>query len=82
MLRSKTLLLLLYIVFASYSGYGQTTSDSIVPVSKWEIGIDLLPLVKLNQLPAKSLFFAETTISAKTGVTLFESGWVRIVKTG
>lgn len=37
--------------------YGQVKPDSIPAASKWEVGIDLLPLIKLNQLPAKSLFF-------------------------
>jgi hypothetical protein len=39
------------------SCYAQGKHDSIPLASKWEVGIDLLPLLKLNQLPAKSLFF-------------------------
>jgi hypothetical protein len=46
-----------FICFCLLSCYAQGKNDSIPVASKWEVGIDLLPLIKLNQLPAKSLFF-------------------------
>ena len=46
-----------FLCISFLSCYAQVKPDSIPYVSKWEVGIDLLPLLKLNQLPAKSLFF-------------------------
>ena len=50
---------LLAVLSAMPFAYGQATENTLsnsLP-AKWEIGIDLLPLIKMNHLPQNTLFF-------------------------